>query len=123
VAADHPRNVAADEIDKARAAKRDFTLEQSLHAAVATRRPGSTPSSPTAAVAPEEAERHELLLRIAAAVEQLPDDQREPSSTRTCSAWPWQDRRRDGQDEKAVAGLLLRGRRSRTAARRPGRPP
>jgi len=100
-------NVAADEIDKARAASATSPSNSRCTRPSPTRRPGSTPSSPTAAVAPGGGRAHELLLRIAAAVEQLPRPARrlhQQGPARPGLA----DTAAMGKTEKAVAGLLLR---------------
>jgi RNA polymerase sigma-70 factor (ECF subfamily) len=106
-------NVLTDETRKARAQKRDVALEQSLDAAVAESSArldaflADRQSSPS-----QQAERHELLLRLAEALEQLPEDQREVLIQRDLrGASVSQIAEQLGRTEKAVAGLLLRGRR------------
>lgn len=60
----------------------------------------------------QEAEKHELLLRIATALEQLPEDQRDVVIQRDLlAAHVAQIAEQMGRTEKSVAGLLLRGRR------------
>jgi RNA polymerase sigma-70 factor (ECF subfamily) len=106
-------NVLADEIRKARAQKRDVAVEQSLHDAVAESSAqleayltagGPSPS--------EQAERQEQLLRLASAIEQLPDDQRDVVIQRDLLGSPVKEiAELLKRTEKSVAGLLLRGRR------------
>jgi RNA polymerase sigma-70 factor (ECF subfamily) len=106
-------NTLADEVRKARAQKRDVALEQSLQAAVAESSArldaylAADQSSPS-----QQAERQELLLRIAAALDQLPEDQRDVVIQRDLLGAPvGQIAEQLGRSEKSVAGLLLRGRR------------
>jgi RNA polymerase sigma-70 factor (ECF subfamily) len=106
-------NAAADAVRKARAQKRDVALEQSLQAAVADSAArldvylAADQSSPS-----QQAERHEVLLRIAAALDQLPEDQRNVFIQRDLlGASVCQIAEQLGRTEKSVAGLLLRGRR------------
>jgi RNA polymerase sigma-70 factor (ECF subfamily) len=99
-------------VRRERARKRDLALERSIHAAaaesslrweamLADRR-----GSPA-----EEAERRELLLRLAGAIDRLPDDQREVVVCRDLMGLAVADiAARLGRSEKSVAGLLLRGR-------------
>jgi RNA polymerase sigma-70 factor (ECF subfamily) len=106
-------HVIADEVRKARAQKRDVALEQSLQQVLADSSArleaflagkGPSPS--------EQAERHELLLRVAAAVEQLPADQRDVFLQHDLLGTPVRQIAAGiGRSEKSVAGLLLRGRR------------
>lgn len=107
-------HVLADEVRKAHARKRDVALEQSLQAGLAESsarleayladgRPGPG----------QQAERHELLLRLADALEQLPEDQRRVVIQRDLLGDPVSRIAEDlGRTEKSVAGLLLRGRRA-----------
>jgi RNA polymerase sigma-70 factor (ECF subfamily) len=106
-------NAALDAVRQARAQKRDVELEQSLQAAVADSAArldaylAADQSSPS-----EQAERHELLLRIAAALDQLPEDQRNVFIQRDLLGAPVrQIAEQLGRTEKSVAGLLLRSRR------------
>src|SRR5262249_53078681 len=106
-------NVLADEVRKARAQKRDVALEQSLQAVVADSSArldaflASNQSSPS-----QQGERKELLLRIAAAVAQWPEDQRDVIMQRDLlGSRVAQIAAQRGRSEKSVAGLLLRGRR------------
>jgi RNA polymerase sigma-70 factor (ECF subfamily) len=106
-------NVAADEIDKARAGKRDVNREQSIQAIadssarldafLVSRQP-----SPSEIV-----QRHELLLRIASAVDQLPDDQRDVFIHHHMMGTPVAEIARSlERSEKSVAGLLFRARKT-----------
>jgi RNA polymerase sigma-70 factor (ECF subfamily) len=106
-------NALADEARKAHAQKRDVDLEQSLQAAVAESSARleafltAEQSSPS-----EQAEHRELLLRVAAALEQLPEDQRDVVVQRDLMGAPVAEiAARLDRTEKSVAGLLLRGRR------------
>lgn len=106
-------NVLTDEVRKARAQKRDVAQEQSLQLAVAESAArldawlAADQSLPS-----QQAERQELLLRLAAAVEQLPADQREVIIQRDLQGSPVaQIAEQLGRTEKSVAGLLLRARR------------
>lgn len=102
-------NVLRDEIRRAN----DVKLMQSLEAA--TDESSARLASFLQADLPspsQEAERHELLLRIAAALEQLPEDQRDVVIQRDLlAAHVAQIAEQMGRTEKSVAGLLLRGRR------------
>jgi RNA polymerase sigma-70 factor (ECF subfamily) len=106
-------NVVTDEIRKGRAQKRDVALEQSLEAVMAESSArlekylASSRESPS-----RRAERQEQLLRLAAAIDQLPEDQRDVLIQRDLHGAPVsQIAERLGRTEKSVAGLLLRGRR------------
>jgi RNA polymerase sigma-70 factor (ECF subfamily) len=106
-------NALVDEVRKARAQKRDVALEQSLQAVVADSSARldayltANQASPS-----QQVERQELLLRIAAAVDQLPGDQRDVIIQRDLLGSPVaQIAEQLGRSEKSVAGLLLRGRR------------
>jgi RNA polymerase sigma-70 factor (ECF subfamily) len=106
-------NALADAVRAARAQKRDVAREEVVAAVVndssARLRdwladPGSSPS--------QRAEREERLLRVAAALEQLPQDQRDVILLRDSLDTPVRAIAEQlGRSEKAVAGLLLRGRR------------
>jgi RNA polymerase sigma-70 factor (ECF subfamily) len=106
-------HTVADQVRKARAQKRDVALEQSLQAALgessARLEAFLTCGQPTPG---EQAERHELLLRIADALEQLPEDQRDVVIRRDLEAASVGEiADQMGRTRKSVAGLLLRGRR------------
>lgn len=106
------RNVVADRVREAMAGKRDLRLEQSLQVAVDESSSrierflsddGSSPS--------EQAERGELLMRLASAIEQLSPEQRDVIVRRDLRGEPVdQIAQQLGRSEKAVAGLLFRGR-------------
>jgi RNA polymerase sigma-70 factor (ECF subfamily) len=106
-------HTVADQVRRARAQKRDVGLEQPLQAALAESSArleaflASGQPSPS-----EQAERHELLLRLAEALEQLPEDQRDVVVQRDLEgASIAAVAERLGRTRKSVAGLLLRGRR------------
>jgi RNA polymerase sigma-70 factor (ECF subfamily) len=105
--------VAIDQGRAARAGKRDPALEQSLTAAVAAssarleRLLADRGPSPSA-----EAATHELQLRLAAAIDRLPEDQRDAVILRDLYREPVaRIAAQLGKSERAVAGLLPRGRR------------
>jgi RNA polymerase sigma-70 factor (ECF subfamily) len=106
-------NVVADEVRKARAKKRDVALEQALDEVLSGSSARLEDYLATEAASPaEQADRSEQLLRLAAAIEQLPDDQREVVIQRDLLGTPVaQIAQTLGRTEKSVAGLLLRGRR------------
>ena len=100
-----------DEVRKAHARKRDIAREQSLEAALA----GSSArleamlaagqSSPS-----QRAGRNEELLRLAAALGQLPEAQRLAVELHYLCGWPLADVAEHlGRGKSAVAGLLHRG--------------
>jgi RNA polymerase sigma-70 factor (ECF subfamily) len=105
-------NTLKDEIRRARAQERDVALEQSLDAAVADSSSrlvayladeGASPS--------EQAERQEIIRRVSNAIDQLPEDQRTAVIHRDLlGASVAEIAGQMGRTEKAVAGLLLRGR-------------
>jgi RNA polymerase sigma-70 factor (ECF subfamily) len=101
-----------DEVRKAHAQKRDLDLEQSLQVAAAESSARLeaylADQNPTPAA---RAERQEVLVRIAWALDQLPEDQRDVVLLRDvegCSVAEIAGKL--GRTEKSVAGLLLRGR-------------
>jgi RNA polymerase sigma-70 factor (ECF subfamily) len=107
------KNVVADRIREAMAGKRDLRLEQSLQAAMDESSArldgylGADGSSPS-----QQAERGELLLRLAAAIEGLPPDQHDVIVRRDLKGEAVEQiAKQIGRTEKAVAGLLFRGRR------------
>jgi RNA polymerase sigma-70 factor (ECF subfamily) len=106
-------NVVADEVRKARARKRDLALEQSLEAVMAdssARLEGYLAASQPSPSG--QAERQELLLRLAAAIDSLPDDQRDVLIQRDLLGVSVSGIAQQlARTEKSVAGLLLRGRR------------
>jgi RNA polymerase sigma-70 factor (ECF subfamily) len=107
------QNTVADAMRRARAQKRDVAQEEAIAVAVnesSTRlrnwlvAPDSSPS--------QRAERKEELLRVAAALAKLPEDQRDVVILRDSLDTPIRTIAEQlGRTEKAVAGLLLRGRR------------
>jgi RNA polymerase sigma-70 factor (ECF subfamily) len=106
-------NVVTDEARKARARKRDVALEQSLEAVMAESSSrlemylASSQTSPSG-----QAERQELLLALAVAIDELPEDQRDVLIQRDLNGAPVsQIAEQLGRTEKSVAGLLMRGRR------------
>ncbi len=106
-------NALADAIRKARAQKRDVAQEEVLAVVVHDSSAGlhnwlvSPDSSPS-----QRAQRQEQLLRLAAALAKLPTDQRDVILLRDSLDTPVRlIAEQLGRSEKAVAGLLLRGRR------------
>jgi RNA polymerase sigma-70 factor (ECF subfamily) len=107
------QHALADAIREAHAQKRDVAQESSLGAVVSDSSdrlqkwlvaPNSSPS--------QRAEREEQLLRLAAALARLPEDQRDVVLLRDSLGSPVRAIAEHlGRTEKAVAGLLLRGRR------------
>jgi RNA polymerase sigma-70 factor (ECF subfamily) len=107
------QNAFTDVVRRARAQKRDVAQEQAFAAAVndSSARlqnwlvaPDSSPS--------QRAQREEQLLHLAAALAQLPEDQRDVVILRDSLDTPIRAIAEQlGRTEKAVAGLLLRGRR------------
>lgn len=105
-------NTANDMRDHGLAGIRDPAREQKLRAAVAESSiqlaeflvaTGPSPS--------EQAERHELLLRVAEAIEGLPENQRTVVIQRDMLGASRAEIAHDlGCTEKSIAGLLLRGR-------------
>jgi RNA polymerase sigma-70 factor (ECF subfamily) len=94
-----------------RAAKRDVTREQSLDAAADASSArldawlAAEQSSPSA-----QAERNEEAVRLAGALAQLPEAQREVVILRHCQGWPLADiSRHVRRSPAAIAGLLHRG--------------
>jgi RNA polymerase sigma-70 factor (ECF subfamily) len=105
-------NTLRDEIRKARAQERDVALEQSLDAAVADSSARLAAYLADERASPvEQAERQERLLRVAAAISQLPEDQRTAVIQRDLlGASVAETAAHMNRTEKSVAGLLLRGR-------------
>jgi RNA polymerase sigma-70 factor (ECF subfamily) len=106
-------NVLADEVRKARAQKRDLAVEKSLHDAVADSSAQLEAYLTVGDPSPsEQAERQEQLLRLAGAIDELPDDQRDVVIQRDLLGSPVREiANLMERTEKSVAGLLLRGRR------------
>src|SRR5262249_15284608 len=99
-----------DEIDKLHAGRRDIRRQRSLYEAVehpSTRLANvwiADQSSPS-----QRAERHDHALRLAAAIERLPDDQREALVLQRWQGWSLsQIAAHLGRSQPAVAGLLHR---------------
>ncbi len=103
----------ADAVRQARAQKRDVALEKSLHEVLADSSARVAAFLESGQPSPlQEVERGELLLRLAAAMEEIPEDQREVVMQRDLLGLPVaQIAAHLGRTEKSVAGLLLRGRR------------
>jgi RNA polymerase sigma-70 factor (ECF subfamily) len=107
-------NVAGEEIRRAKAQKRDLRLEHSLQEVLqefSTRLEGffaPAQSSPS-----RRAEKNEFLLSFAAALDDLPKDQRDVIILRDVEGSKLDDiTKRLGRTEKSVAGLLRRGRQA-----------
>jgi RNA polymerase sigma-70 factor (ECF subfamily) len=111
------RNMVVDKVREATAGKRDLRLEASLQEAVTESSARLQDCLHARGPSPDEqAERQELLLRLAAALDQLPQDQRDVVIQRDLCGDPVrQIAEQLGRTEKAVAGLLLRGRRKLAA--------
>jgi RNA polymerase sigma-70 factor, ECF subfamily len=106
-------NALADEVRRARAKRRDVALERDLEKMLeesSARLEGFlTEGQPAPG---EQAERHEQLLRLAAALDQLPEPQRDAVVQRDLLGASLAEAAEQlGRSERAVAGLLLRGRR------------
>jgi RNA polymerase sigma-70 factor (ECF subfamily) len=104
-------NHLRDQIDHEKAGPRNFELEQALprvtteSSARMDQWLAADHSSPS-----EQAERHEQELRLAAALSQLPEDQRDVVIMRKLmEASPAAIANQTGRTVKAVAGLLRRG--------------
>lgn len=106
-------NVVADQVRRARASKRDIAHEVSLQTLLAESSVRLESYLATDAASPaEQAQRSEQLLSLAAAMEQLPEDQRDVVIHRDLLETPVAEIAEIlGRSEKSVAGLLLRGRR------------
>ncbi|HEX5273399.1 MAG TPA: sigma-70 family RNA polymerase sigma factor [Gemmataceae bacterium] len=106
-------SVLTDAVRRERARKRDVALEQSLDAAAHESSArleeflaadGSSPA--------EQVERQEQLLRLAAALDGLPDDYRDVILRRDLMAEPVAEiASQMGRTERSVVGLLVRARR------------
>jgi RNA polymerase sigma-70 factor (ECF subfamily) len=104
-------NNLADEARKWYAGKREVDREQSLEASLAAASArlehflADGRSSPA-----EQAERNELLLRLAGSLQQLPDSQRQAVELHYLQGWPLAEVAQHlGRGKSAVAGLLHRG--------------
>jgi RNA polymerase sigma-70 factor (ECF subfamily) len=103
-------HVAADAVRTARARKRDLAAEQSLEALAADSSARLEKYLADSASSPEaQAQRHERLLRVSAAIDRLPDDQRDAVVLRDLMELPVAEAAgRMGRTPKSVAGLLHR---------------
>jgi RNA polymerase sigma-70 factor (ECF subfamily) len=105
-------NALADQIRKLKTGKRNWNMEKPLEEIVAES--SARLDAILAAKQPspsQEAQRKELLLRIAEALEKLPEDQRDVVMLRDLMGQPVaQIAQQLGRTERSVAGLLLRGR-------------
>lgn len=104
-------NNLADEVRKTYAQKRDARREQSLEEALHTSSARLEAFLADDRSGPDErAERNEQLVRLAAALEQLPDAQRQAVELHYLQGWPLADIVVHlGRTRAAVAGLLHRG--------------
>jgi RNA polymerase sigma-70 factor (ECF subfamily) len=104
-------NAALDCVRRENAQKRDPALEQSIHDAIAESSASWGKVLGDGRLPPDkEAERREMMLRFAEAVDQLPEDQRDVVICRNQSGLPVAEiAARLGRSERSVAGLLLRG--------------
>jgi RNA polymerase sigma-70 factor (ECF subfamily) len=104
-------HVAADEVRKAKAQKRDVALEQSLEALAADSSARYEKYLADGAPSPEAlAEWHEQLLHLSEAIERLQDDQRDVITLRDLMGLSLAEvAARVGRTERSVAGLLYRG--------------
>jgi RNA polymerase sigma-70 factor (ECF subfamily) len=106
-------NVLTDAVRREHAQKRDVALEQSLDAAVeqSSARLGQYLTANGVSPA-EQVERQEQLLRLASALDQLPDDYRDVIIYRELHGTSLDAiAARMGRTGKAIAGLLVRARR------------
>ena len=105
--------MVTDKVREALAGKRDLRREQALRVAVAESSARLEQYLASDAPSPaQQAERREQLLRLAAAIDRLPGDQRDVVVRRDLGGEPvTRIAEQLGRTEKAVAGLLLRGRR------------
>jgi RNA polymerase sigma-70 factor (ECF subfamily) len=106
-------NVIVDEVRKATAQKRDVNLERSLRAVLAdSTSHWDTAMADRESPPSEQAERNEQWLRLVAAIDNLPGDQRDVILLRDLQgARVAEIAARLGRTEKSVSGLYLRGRK------------
>jgi RNA polymerase sigma-70 factor (ECF subfamily) len=107
------QNALADAIRRARAQKRDVAREEALAVVVndSSIRLRNWLASPDSSPS-QRAQREEQLLHVAAALAKLPEDQRDVIILRDSLDTPIRAIAEQlGRTEKAIAGLLLRGRR------------
>src|SRR5262249_62282194 len=104
-------NNPADEVRKAYAEKRDAGRERSLDAALEESSARLEVFLAADQSSPEHrAERNEVLLRLAAALEGLPEAQREAVTLHYLRGWRLEEIAQHlGRGKSAVAGLLHRG--------------
>jgi RNA polymerase sigma-70 factor (ECF subfamily) len=107
------KHVVLDAFRRESAQRRDPAVEQSLHTVVEESSARLQALLVSRELSPAEGvERHEVLLRIAASLDQLPQDQRDAVVLRDMMGTPVVEiAERLGRTEKSVAGLLQRGRR------------
>jgi RNA polymerase sigma-70 factor (ECF subfamily) len=106
------RNVVQDRLDEAHALKRHPAREQALRAMDSSSARMERFLIDHQPMPGQQAEHQELLLRLAAAMEQLPEDQRDVLvHYYFLGSTVEQIASRLGRTRKAVAGLLYRGRR------------
>jgi RNA polymerase sigma-70 factor (ECF subfamily) len=107
-------HAALDLVDRERASKRDVALERSLRGLLAdsTARLEASLADRRQETPSRAAQRKELLVRLAAAIEQLPDDQRDAVILRDLQGLSLEQLEAQlGRSQKSVAGLIFRGRR------------
>ena len=107
-------NALLDRIDHERAQKRDPALERSIQGMLAESSAcvDAYLADGAQESASQVAERRELRLRVIAAIEQLPADQRDVVILRKMMELPVEQIAKQlGRTRKSVAGLLERGRR------------
>src|SRR5262249_21646489 len=104
-------HIAADEVRKATAQKRDMALEQSLEALAADSSARWEKYLADSAPSPEaQAERQEQVLRLSEVIDRLPEDQRDAVLLRDLMGLSLREvAARTGRTERSVAGLLYRG--------------
>jgi RNA polymerase sigma-70 factor (subfamily 1) len=108
------QTVVLNKVDEAGAQTRDYQREAPVADMLAdsSARLDSFLAAPTPSPA-EKVERAELLLRLAEHIDRLPQDQRDVVSLRDLHGFKVDEiAQMLGKTEKAVAGLLLRGRQS-----------
>jgi RNA polymerase sigma-70 factor (ECF subfamily) len=104
------RNVVADKLDQAHAAKADIDREQSIRAVDDSSARMEALLVSKQPSPPEEAERREQLVRLAEAIERLPENQREAVIRHRLLSQPVAEVAAGlCCTESAVAGLLYRG--------------
>ena len=106
------RTVALNKVEREEAMCRDFRREINIDEILAESSVRIASFLALSTPAPDEkAARHELLLRLARYIEQLPQDQRDVINLRDLHGYRVdQIAEMLGKTQKAIAGLLLRGR-------------